>query len=388
MSYQSPEPTYDPYDIWCTNLGVVVRRYFYRNSFAGKLGAVCLSLADWLTPNLIRSLCKSTPRQYPIAVAHYALCCDTTDSGESQGYLKLLQSMAVSAAGQPDCSWGLGFSWMSKNGLYPPDLPFVTHTPYVMEALLHLVHNERCSSNAMSLFNRTWLFLQSLHIMHEAQNELALSYAPVDEPRIVVNANAYAAFAYALHAVHGLPEHTEEARRRAIALARWVCKQQSDNGSWRYYADDEPGNFIDGFHSCFVVKNLIKTQKLIPELEHTLEEPIKKGFNFIRQYLYDDRKGLCRRFMTRSHLDPFHWDIYDQAEYLGLLIDFGHLDEARRLARKVESVFADNGHWFCRIDIFGRRWGKNFMRWGITPFLYQRNRLDLSGEKAAQTCVA
>lgn len=66
---------------------------------------------------------------------------------------------------------------------------------------------------------------------------------------------------------------------------------------------------------------------------------------------------------------------------LGLLVDFGHLDEAKGFASHVEDRFRKGDHWYCRIDIFDRRWGKDFLRWGIVPFQYHRARLDrvLSG---------
>ena len=52
----------------------------------------------------------------------------------------LLEALVTCAAQEDETSisWGLGFPWMSKNGLYGSELPFITHTPYAMEALLHL----------------------------------------------------------------------------------------------------------------------------------------------------------------------------------------------------------------------------------------------------------
>jgi hypothetical protein len=211
--------------------------------------------------------------------------------------------------------------------------------------------------------------------MHEDPDNLALSYAPVDEPRVVVNANAYAAFAYGLHAVHGRDEVRPVALEKAIRLARWVIWQQQTDGAWVYYADQEPGNFIDCFHSCFVVKNLLKVKWLIPEVSEVVMPTVEQGWAYIRSKLYDPEHGLCRRFAKRAQRDPFRWDLYDQAEYLGLLVDFGLLEEAREFRQRVEFRFRKGKHWYCRIDIFGRRWGKDFLRWGIVPFWYHKARL-------------
>jgi hypothetical protein len=244
-----------------------------------------------------------------------------------------------------------------------------------MEALLALAKVNSVQDEAMQMFHGTWAFLQSLRVMYEDENSLALSYAPVDEPRIVVNANAYAAFAYALHAIHGNKEVREEAKKKVPRLVRWVAGQQEKDGSWFYYADKKPCNFIDCFHSCFVVKNLLKVKWLIPEVSEVVMPIVKRGWAYIRSELYDSKPGLCRRFAKRARRDPFRWDFYDQAEYLGLLVDFGLLEEAREFRQRVESRFCKGKHWYCRIDIFGRRWGKDFLRWGIVPFWYHKARL-------------
>ena len=56
-------------------------------------------------------------------------------------------------------------------------------------------------------------------------------------------------------------------------------------------------------------------------------------------------------------------------------MDFRLYDEAELFVSQVETIFKKNNDWYCRIDFFGRRWGKQFLRWGIIPFLYHKNRL-------------
>jgi hypothetical protein len=321
-----PLRTFDPYDLWASRIGVAVRRNFYKDTFLGKIEAVTLSLLDLILPTVGRCLFGAQPRYYPIISAQLLLEYTTRGLQTAEPLTSAtdhLRNIAVDPRGTSGWAWGLGFPWMSKNGLYPPDVPFITHTPYVMEALLKLAKSPGLHGEAMAMFLGTWPFLESLKVMNEGKDFLALSYAPVDEPRIVVNANAYAAFAYAMHAAYGNENVCETAKEKARRLIRWVVRQQEEDGSWFYFADRERGNFIDGFHSCFVVKNLIKVKRLLPDIEGTVDEAIGKGFGFIRSRLYDPRAVLVRRFAVCSHRDPFHWDLYDQAEYLGLLVDLG-----------------------------------------------------------------
>jgi hypothetical protein len=359
----------DPYDIWALESFGNLKIGWYRGAVSSKIILPLLGAVDFLAPVLVRRIISVERNFFPHVEAMLFL------AGLDRRYpLNLLRDSKI-PTGQ-GWGWGLPFGWYSKNGFYPSNTPYITNTPYVMEALLTLAEQPALRDKAMALFHGTWGFLESLHVMHEGPDNLALSYAPVDEPRVVVNANAYAAFAYGLHAMHGMEHVREVARERAKRLARWVVRQQQADSSWFYYADQEPGNFIDCFHSCFVVKNLIKTRKLIPEIADEITPSINRGWEFIRSRLYNERHGLCRRFITSDIRDPFRWDLYDQAEYLGLLVDFGLLEEAREFRQRVEFRFRKGKLWYCRIDIFGRRWGKNFQRWGIAPFLYHKARLD------------
>lgn len=370
---------FDPYDLWSSKVGVIAKSGYYTGKRWGKTAAVCLSVLDWLFPRLGRYFAVAHPRKYPIVLAHEILRCHEESAHvefNPGDMLVAVLAVDVSAGKGMSRAWGLGFPWMSKNGLYGPEIPFVTHTPYVMEALLKLATLPNCHNEAMVVFNDTWKFLESLKVMHESDSDLALSYAPIDEPRMVVNANSYAAFAYALHAVHGKEGLRETARIKCEKLVRWVVKQQGADGSWFYYADKDPGNFIDCFHSCFVVKNLLKVSKLLPDLSALVQPSTYSGWAYIKSAFYDGDIGLCRRFAVRAQRDPFRWDLYDQAEYMGLLVDFGLLAEASAFAERVEKKFCKKDHWYCRIDIFGRRWGKDFLRWGIVPFWYHSARLN------------
>ncbi len=368
----------DPYDFWATKIGIAVREKYYQGDILGKTGAIAIGMMDWLLPELSRKLFNVKLLRYPIVIGHTIsqLALEEALKGTvAKKALAQIVSVSANPAGGNGLAWGLGFPWMSKNGLYPPSLPFITHTPYVMEALLALSKEDATQQKAMDMFFQTWLFLEKLNVMYQKQDQLALSYAPVNEPRIVLNANSYAAFSYALHSVYGQENIRKEAAGKARKIACFVTHRINENGSWHYYADNEAGNFIDCFHSCFIIKNLLKTVKLLPELEKEILPVVNKGWKFIRDNFYDDSSGLCRRFIERDIKDPFKLDLYDQAEYLGLLIDFNMKHEAEAFAGQVESTFKKGDNWYCRIDIFGRCWGKNFMRWGIVPFQYQRCRL-------------
>jgi len=357
---------HDPYDIWSLPaLGDKKSKWTNGQKKSAMLIPI-IGLLEIFAPSHLRKYLGVKPHEF----AHIEAMRHQTGEISAHEALGIFKQSRVL-----DVAWGLPFAWFSKNGIYSANTPYVTNTPYVMEALIGIAQTAELKNEAERLFEETWKFLESLEVMHISETELALSYAPIHEPRMVVNANSYAAFAYALHAVHGREEVRALASQRAEHLIGWIVAQQQADGSWPYYADNAPGNFIDGFHSCFVIKNLLKIKYLLPNLSPKISPPVDAGWSYIKSHIYDSQNNLCRRFSQPSHRDPFRWDLYDQAEYLGLLIDFEMLDEAQNFASHVESRFTNNGNWFCRIDILGRPWGKGFLRWGIVPFLYQKHRL-------------
>ncbi len=361
--------SYDPYDIWSTEFLGRLKVSYTKGHFFSKIIVLFIGILELVAPISFRHLLGIKMSQFPHIEAMKLFYEDNNNDK-----LSLFKKSAITV--NNGVAWGLPFKWFSKNGNYDCDTPYVTNTPYVMEALVRYNWQGNEGITAHHLFCSTWFFLESLKILYHSDKELALSYAPIDEPRMVVNANTYTAFAYALHAIYGDEHIKEESKKRVFKLINWVIGQQQENGSWFYYADNDQGNFIDCFHSCFIIKNLIKIKLLLPEISYQVDPVIQLAWSYLQNNFYDKKSGFCHRFVHRDIKDPFRWDLYDQAEYLGLLIDFNLLEEANVFSKHIEKHFKKGNNWYCRIDIFGRRWGKSFMRWGIVPFLYHKARLD------------
>lgn len=371
---------HDPFDLWASPFLGGLKRKWYSGNKAAKILLYFFYGIDWLAPNLMRRVFCIKARQFPHSIA---LLQGTRYRIDYIEFVDRIEKMRV------DFGWGLPFAWYSKNGIYPAKIPLITAAPYVLDALLKIPQDSSAKEKANLLFDESWAFMSSLKMHFDTEKFLALSYAPFDDEVTVINANSYAAWVYAMHAVYGNPERREKAHRKVIRLVNWIVSQQQRDGSWYYLCQRGDWDMIDGFHSCFVVRNLNYVQKLIPETKDIISDAIMRGWAYIRREFFDDRTGLCKRYKERHRSDPFKFDIYDQAEYLGLLIDFGHLGEAVSLANRVTERFYRNGGWFCRIDFLGRPWGRGFMRWGIIPFIVHHTRLEraLAQERIRTKCV-
>jgi hypothetical protein len=148
-----------------------------------------------------------------------------------------------------------------------------------------------------------------------------------------VNASAYRAFLLT-RAAHelGQPEY----QRAVEPNLRFVLSSQNADGSW-YYAMDGRRTFIDHFHTCFVLKSLVKIDELTGrgDCQHAIEA----GLAYYAQHLFD-ADGLPRPFAKPPRITVYRRELYDYAECINLLPMVGNRFAALRpiMARAVEDV--------------------------------------------------
>ena len=141
----------------------------------------------------------------------------------------------------------------------------------------------------------------------------ACTYTPqANDPGGVVNASAYRAFLLT-KAARDLNQPDYE--RAAEPNLRFVLESQNPDGSW-YYAIDGRRDFIDHFHTCFVLKALVKIQQLAPRED--IRNAVEAGLRYYTTELFD-AEGLPRPFAKRPRLTIYRRELYDYAESINLL---------------------------------------------------------------------
>src|SRR4030095_5886088 len=114
------------------------------------------------------------------------------------------------------------------------------------------------------------------------------SYSPYGEGG-VVNAAAYRAFLLtSASRVLSKDEYWAIAERNL----NFVCENQNSDGSWPY-AVDRVRDFVDHFHTCFVMKALAKIYALTGH--QVCHDVLAKGVNYYLNNLFD-ADGLPRPF--------------------------------------------------------------------------------------------
>jgi hypothetical protein len=336
----SGETSHDHQSFFAGPIGGRAKALYYRRKAVGTFAVAPMIFCEAFVPSARRLFHE--PMRFPIADAHYAMGFASLHqrSGDPRHLTKAIHFLevlkATRCAGYKEYCWGYPFDWVTRNGTYQRHTPFITSTPYAYEAFLQVY----------SIVNRVeWHDVLASIVRHVcfdipdfAYSKTASScgYSPDDPRGGVVNAAAYRAFTLASASqVFGREEYWSVAQRNLA----FVLETQNGDGSWPY-ASDGARDFVDHFHTCFVMKALAKIHTLTGH-QATLEA-LARGVKFYLANLFDV-DGLPRPFARAPRLTVYKQELYDCAESINLclLLRDRFPDCEAKLETVVTSVLTD-----------------------------------------------
>jgi len=374
--------SYDPYDFWASPLGRKAKRLYYRRRILGSLAALPFVVLDTFVPGLRRFV--SLPQRYPIADAHYALgffawAEASGDSGfVSRGEHFLVELDRSRCPGFEELCWGLPFNWESRTGTIPAGTPLMTIVPYVYEAFEagHEATGKLDYLNAMQSIAR---FAHDRIPVTELDGgtAAAAAYSPFDRT-MVVNASSYRAYLLASAGRHfGRAEWTSEAGRNVA----FVLASQRPDGSWPY-AVTAGDDFIDNFHTCFVLKNLFKFWRITGRPD--VLTAVRRGYSYYRRNLLDEDLQPIP-FAIQSRVSLHRRDLYDYAEGINLAVllhdvepDAGEILQ-RLLRGLAKELSLPDGHFVTRQLVIGRN-AVPYHRWAQSQVFHALAHYCRSGD--------
>lgn len=307
--------SWDPYDFWGTRAGTAVKSFYYVHPRLGVPFVAPFVGLDTLVP-ATRAL-VTRPKRYAIADAHYVMGFYILARGFGRPWgsraLPFLEALVEERCpGETEFCWGYPFDWATCFGVWPAGTPFITSTPYVYEAF-EMGHESTGSPECLAVMESIGRFaFDRIMGVEVSPGVKASSYSPMDRRR-VVNASAYRGYLLASAGTRfGVPAWVEEAE----ASIRFVEQTQRADGSW-LYAEDGRDAFVDNIHTCFVIKNLIKAQRLLES--DTIAQSIERGWAFFRRHLLDE-SGLPVPFARSQRPATYRRDLYDYAESINLAL--------------------------------------------------------------------
>jgi hypothetical protein len=313
-------------------IGGAAKAFYYRNRLLGTAAVAPMIFFEAFLPSTRRLF--HHPVRFPIADAHYAmgfafLYEAMGESAYLQKAIHFLEELTASrCADFPEYCWGYPFDWVTRNGIIKAQTPLITTTPYIYEAFLHL--NEIDERNEWKQVLDSIARHASTDIKDFATSAAgsSCSYTPFDKGG-VINAAAYRAW---LLTSAARLFSSEDYARIAERNLEFVLETQNADGSW-FYAVDGVRDFVDHFHTCFVMKALAKIHSLTGH--ERCFDALGKGVSYYLNNLFAE-DGLPRPFSKAPRLTVYKRELYDCAECINLCLLLR--DRFPQLTRTVDTV--------------------------------------------------
>jgi hypothetical protein len=174
----------------------------------------------------------------------------------------------------------------------------------------------------------------------------------------------------------------------------FVLENQNPDGSW-FYAMDGVRDFVDHYHTCFVMKAIAKIYGLTGY--EPCKDALSKGIKYYLENLFDE-EGLPKPFSKAPRLTVYKRELYDCAECINLCLllrdRFPALDRTleKVVTHILEAWVKRDGSFRSRKLHLGwdnvpmHRWGQSQMFRSLAFYLSEARRVT-SGKSCAKTVM-
>ena len=374
------EDSWDHQSFFAGPTGRRAKGLYYQNKLLGAVAVAPMIFCEALFPQARRLF--HHPMRLPIADAHYAMgfAFMHEATGEPKYLDRAIHFLEVlKASRSPGCDnycWGYPFDWVTRNGVLRAHTPFITTTPYVFEAFLQ-IYRLRPRDEWKEIMASTVRYA-TIDIKDKPfpGGGNTCSYMPGEEFN-VVNASAYRATMLVSAATFF---GNEEWLKIAAGNIDFVLAAQNANGSWPY-ARDGVRDFVDHFHTCFVMKALAKIY--LQNGDQRILAALAKGVDYYLGHLFGEG-GMPRPFSVAPRLTVYKCELYDCAECINLCLllrkEFPQLNRTLEtvVAGILESWIKPDGSFRSRKLMFGwdnvpmHRWAQSQMFRALAFYLREQ----------------
>jgi len=312
------ETSYDHQSFFASDLGRSAKALYYRKPLLGTMAVSPMIFCEAFVPSARKLFWK--PQRFPIADAHYAMGFAFLSNalGQEQYYKRAVHFLEVlkttRCPGYDHYCWGYPFNWETRGGTLKEDTPFITTVPYVYEAFQQVYQIDQDPQWREIMQSIAEHALQDYQDYETSPIASSCSYTPgPNNSSGVINASAYRAFLLTRAALDLSEERYHKVAERNL---NFVIESQNADGSW-FYSTDGERDFVDHFHTCFVLKALAKIEQLTGCSR--CRNAIERGVSYYVKNLFDPN-GLPAPFSKPPRLTVYRRELYDYAECLNLAV--------------------------------------------------------------------
>jgi hypothetical protein len=310
------EVSWDHQSFFAGPIGRHAKALYYKNKLLGTGAVAPMIFCEAFFPPARRLF--HHPMRLPIADAHFAMgfaflyevTAEPRCLEKAVHFLEVLKE--TRSVAYSEFCWGYPFDWVTRNGVIQAHTPLITTTPYVYEAFLHVHKLQPCDEWKKILESMIRHATTDIKDYQFSETARASAYTPHDHGG-VINASAYRGF---MLASAGKFFHSTELLKIGGGNVNFVLENQNADGSWPY-AKDGVRDFVDHFHTCFVMKALAKIYRL--NGDQRILAALTMGVDYYVKNLFGE-DGMPRPFSKAPRLTVYKSELYDCAECINLCL--------------------------------------------------------------------
>ena len=310
------ETSWDYQSFFAGPIGGRAKALYYSHRLTGTAAVAPMIFCEAFLPAARRLF--HHPVRFPIADAHYAmgfafLYEATGDSSQLDNAVHFLTELKKSRCRQfKEYCWGYPFNWVTRNGTIKEQTPLITTTPYCYEAFLQVFELTGQDDWKVVVESIARHAAADIKDFRTSESASSCSYTPFDKGG-VINAAAYRAFLLTSASKFlALEDYWKIAERNL----NFILESQNPDGSW-FYAMDGVRDFIDHYHTCFVMKALAKIHALTGH--PACLDALSKGVKYYLENLFSE-DGLPKPFSKAPRVTVYKRELYDWAECINLCL--------------------------------------------------------------------
>lgn len=388
------ETSWDHQSFFAGPIGRRAKSLYYKAGWVGTAAVVPMISCEAFLPDARRLFHHRI--RLPIADAHYAMgfaflyqaMGDVQYFDRAVHFLEVLKT--TRCANFQEYCWGYPFDWVTRGGMINRETPLITTTPYVYEAFSQMFELDPRSEWEEILTSIARHVAHDIKSFRTSERASSSSYTPFDGGG-VINAAAYRAFVLtSAAALFSNSDYSELAERNL----NFVLEAQNEDGSW-LYALDRGCDFVDHFHTCFVMKALAKIQRFTRNV--AIDRALTKAVDYyLRNLCYED--GLPKPFSVAPRLTVYKCELYDCAECINLCLllrrRFPELNTTlKKIVMNVLSYWVKkDGSFRSRRLHFGwdnvpmHRWGQSQMFRSLAFYLWKEQAAAKEAKSSHVAC--
>lgn len=302
----------------------------------------------------------------------YSRSNSKNDLQEAESLLELL--IRIQSTGDwSGSAWGYHYPWQDLDFYAKTNTPNAVVTAFVCEAFLEAFRITGKQTYLDTVRSSIKYFLSDLIVLKNTEDELCLSYMPIEMSMRVMDVSILIGTVIAQYCeLSSDNEHMNTAKK----LVNFVINNQTEYGAW-FYTDPPGDSFIthDNYHTGFILDALWRYMQ--SSEDQTWMENYNKGLRYYYENLFTS-EGAPRWMNDKK----YPYDIHGAAQ--GILTFSRHNAEYPGMAEKIlnwtlMNMYLNEGRFIYQIH---RRYRKNFtlLRWcngwmsrAMAQLLLQRN---------------